>query len=267
MSATPLHHALGLDDGSLLALVGGGGKTTLIFSLAAERTAPGPDPPDPDAPLRRGIMVLTTTTKFTIPAAARQIPLVYATNVNTRYAASEDAARRGKHAIIVGAGPAENGRIQGVEPDWPRKALAMAGVGLVAVEADGSAGRPFKAPAAHEPVIPDGVTHVCACLGVQVLGQPLDAAHVHRPERVLAIAEATLGVRPGDPVTPELIASVLAHPDGGRKQVPGEALFTVCVTSAARDPEGTKAIAAACHEAGIERVIAFDAAAGLVRRL
>ena len=52
-----------------------------------------------------------------------------------------------------------------------------------------------------------------------MLGQPLDAEHVHRPQLVAELTGAALG----DPVTPAMIAAVLAHPQGGAKDVPPNA--------------------------------------------
>ena len=245
----PLHDALGIEGKALVATVGGGGKTTLLFALARERAALG------------GLAILTTTTKFTILREAREAPLVLAANVAARAAAIDDCIRQGKGAAIVGSGRGERGRVLAVEPDWPCIALQMEGVGLVGVEADGAAGRGFKAPADHEPVLPEGVTHVLAAVSVTVLGKALDGRAVHRPERVIALTDA----KEGDPVTPELVAAVLAHPQGGRKGVPPEAEFAVVVTSAARDMEGAQAIAEACREAGVERVVAFDAGTPLAR--
>ena len=257
MAPQPLHDALAIDGDALVAAVGGGGKTTLLFALARERAAP--DAP----PQRRGFAVLTTTTKFTIPPEAHHLPLVLATNPLVRATAIDDAQQRGRPAAIVGSGRGERGRILAVEPDWPAAALALAGVGLVGVEADGASGRQFKAPAGHEPALPGGVTHVLAVVGLTVLGKPLDSRAIHRPERVRALTDA----QAGDPVTPDLIAAVLAHPQGGRKDVPPEARFAVVITHAARDPDGATAIAAACHARGLDRVLAFDANADLARCL
>ena len=86
-------------------------------------------------------------------------------------------------------------------------------------EADGSRMRPFKAPADHEPVIPTETTLVVPLVGADVFGKPLDAEHVHRPELVSALSDAPLGA----PVTPEIVARVLAHPLGGCKSVPDRA--------------------------------------------
>jgi molybdenum cofactor cytidylyltransferase len=85
--------------------------------------------------------------------------------------------------------------------------------------------RPFKAPAAHEPVIPPETTLVVPVVGADVFGTPLDDAHVHRPELVAALSAAPLGA----PITPEIVARVLGHPDGGRKGVPRGARVVVLV--------------------------------------
>ncbi|MEE9277775.1 MAG: selenium cofactor biosynthesis protein YqeC [Dehalococcoidia bacterium] len=256
MSPQLLHDALSIRGAVLLATVGGGGKTTLLVALARERALAHGEGVS-------GFSVLTTTTKMTIPPDADSLPLVLATNPFVRAAAIEDARQREQAVIFVGGGRGERDRILAVEPQWPKQALTLEGVGLVCVEADGAAGRAFKAPAGHEPVLPEGVNHVLAVVGVSVLGKSLDGRAVHRPEQVAALS----GASSGDAVTPAIIAAVLAHPEGGRKQVPDEAQFAVVVTQAARDPEGTKAIAAACHDAGIERVVGFDAREELVRRL
>src|SRR5207244_992641 len=92
-------------------------------------------------------------------------------------------------------------------------------------EADGSRMRPFKAPAEHEPVIPAETTLVVPVVGADVFGKPLDPDHVHRPELVSALSGAPLGT----PITPEIVARVLAHPDGGRKGVPAGARVVVLI--------------------------------------
>ena len=97
--------------------------------------------------------------------------------------------------------------------------IAELGAGLIAVEADGSGGRSFKAPAEHEPVIPDCATDVIVCVGLEVLGKPLTAANVHRAERVAELARA----EPGEIVTASIVVDVLLADEGGRKSVPAGA--------------------------------------------
>ena len=250
-----LHQALGLERPALAAAVGGGGKTTLLFALAAE-TAQSAE---------HGMTIVTTTTKMTLPPESKQLPLIVGADEASRAAALDDVQRRGLSAAVVGAGRGDRGRILGVQPDWPARALRAPGVGLVAVEADGSAGRPFKAPAEHEPVIPDGVDLVIAVVGAQVLGQPLDERRAHRPERVRAL----LGIEPDDccEITPEIVATVLAHPQGGRKDVPADAQYAVVIANTTNRERAAQSIAAACHAAAIERIIAYDNQAEVVRIL
>src|SRR5262249_54985655 len=73
--------------------------------------------------------------------------------------------------------------------------------------------RPFKAPAEHEPVIPTCTTLVVPVVGIDAVGLLLIEKYIHRPERVAALW-------PGDRVTPEMVARVLVHPNGLRKNVP-----------------------------------------------
>lgn len=256
MAKLLLHRALGIERPALAAVVGGGGKTTLLFALAAEAAA---------EIAGGGMTIVTTTTKMTLPPESKDLPLIVGADEASRAAALDDAQRRGLSAAVVGSGRGDRGRILGVQPDWPARALRTPGVGLVAVEADGSAGRPFKAPAEHEPVIPDGVDLVAAVVGAQVLGQPLDERRVHRPERVRAL----IGVEPDYccEITPEIVATVLAHPEGGRKGAPESAEFVVVVANTANHERAAQSIAAASHAAGIQRVVAYDHQAGVVRSL
>jgi molybdenum cofactor cytidylyltransferase len=257
----PLHDALQIPTPAsgrpaLIATVGGGGKTTLLFALAAERASAGQAGASPR------LAVLTTTTRFTIPPQAASLPLVLAADPLARAA---EISVTTAPTVIVGSRRGERGRVRGVEPEWPAQALGLDHVDFVAVEADGSAGRPFKAPADHEPVIPHDASHIIAVVGVQALAKPLDARSVHRPQRVRALVGETAIVTAH--VTANVIAHVLAHPNGGRKNVPPDAQFAVAITHAMRDRDGAAAIALACHAAGIDRVIEYDAQADLVRTI
>ena len=249
-----LHEALGIERPALFATVGGGGKTRLLFALASEAA---------ESPTDAGLTILATTTKMTIPPFAADVPLIIGANNASRAAALDDVCRRGLPTAIVGSGRGQRERVLSVDPSWPHDALAIPGVGMIAVEADGAAGRRFKAPADHEPVLPDAVDVVAAVVGVQVLGRPLGADHVHRPERVQALT----GAEPGSAITAELVAQVLTHPDGGRKRVPDSASFVVVITRVGRDLRGAQDIALACRAAGVERIVAFDQRDDLIRNL
>ena len=199
-----LSHALRIHSKEIVVLTGGGGKTTLMFRLADELVAAG----------RR--VVTTMTTRIFVGQMARAPARLISEDEETLLAQLPAALANHNHVIVAGGIVVEQDKVQGVPPALLDRIAALPAVDAVIVEADGSRRLPFKAPAPHEPVIPASATIVVPIVGLDVLGQPLDAGHVHRPERV---AELT-GAAPGDPVTPAMIAAVLAHPRGGAKDAP-----------------------------------------------
>ena len=74
----------------------------------------------------------------------------------------------------------------------------------VLVEADGAHGRPAKAHADYEPVVPPEANQTILVFGLSALGQPIRAC-VHRP----AIFAARCGVSEDDLLTPELAATFI----------------------------------------------------------
>jgi probable selenium-dependent hydroxylase accessory protein YqeC len=129
------------------------------------------------------------------------------------------------HVLVIGETDPESGKAEGVSLDLFARLRSWFPDAAILNEADGSRMRPFKAPAAHEPVIPDETTLVVPVIGADVFGVPLDPAHVHRPELVSALSGAALGT----PVTPELVARVLLHSEGGRKGVPPGVRISVLI--------------------------------------
>ena len=191
----------------VVVLVGGGGKTTLMFRLADELAASG----------RR--VVTTMTTRIFVGQMQRAPARLVTEDEATLLAELPAALSAHRHVIVAGEVIVEQDKVQGVSSALLDRIAAQPVVDAVIVEADGSRRLPFKAPAAHEPVIPTSATVVVPIVGLDVLGQPLDAEHVHRPEIVAELTGAALG----DPVTPDMIAAVLAHPRGGAKGVPPNA--------------------------------------------
>jgi molybdenum cofactor cytidylyltransferase len=78
--------------------------------------------------------------------------------------------------------------------------------------------RSLKAPADHEPVIPKCTTTVVSVVGADVFGQFLNDKYVHRSGLVADILDLSYGSR----VTPEVVARLLLHQLGGRKDIPDD---------------------------------------------
>ena len=203
-----LYEAFALSPGAIVACVGGGGKTSLVHALAAEAAS-------------RGLSALVaSTTKFTRPPGREMPPVLQTTDAN-----AVEAVRLGLRpgvVLAISAGDGTRARLTGFAPETV-DALSALRPGIIAIEADGAAHRPFKAPANHEPVIPASATHVIVCVGLQVLGRTLDSAWVHRPELVAELSRAAIG----DPVTADIILAVLLHERGGKKAVPPGARLSV----------------------------------------
>ena len=232
-----LWDALELDAATpaVVALVGGGGKTTALFRLGRE------------AGERGRSAVLTGTTRFTQQSRfAQDLPLIACDAPDQ--APDLAGVVAGGATAVVHAGPEPKGRWAPLTPEAVDEIASTPGLGLVAIEADGSKMLPFKAPTDREPVIPGSATHVVALVGLRALDEPLAAGRVHRPERIRAI------VRNEERASAEVIARVMNDDLGGRKSV-GDRDFTVLVNQADLDPARARKLAGAIQAAGAPRVV------------
>jgi molybdenum cofactor cytidylyltransferase len=199
-----LTRALGLEQPSgVVAIVGGGGKSSLMFALAG-------------ALPRRTVM--TTTTR--IFAAQMEFALEVCTLADAGWRERLDAFD--KSLLVVGR--VEGDRAVGVPRELPALLCARAGIDQVVVEADGSRMRPVKAPAAHEPVIPDATSLLVVVAGIDALSGPIREV-AHRPERVGAIT----GLDPEQALTPDALVRLLTSPEGGLKGAPPAARVAVLI--------------------------------------
>ncbi len=246
-----VYQTLHLSDHALVAVVGAGGKTTLIHRLATELSR------------RAACVVCTTTTAVWEPEG---VVIVHPSADDLLDAVARRAApgclwaaweRRMEWDAALRR---QRRKLGGVPVHIPRALAALAGVDDVLVEADGARGRSIKAPAAHEPAMPEGATHVVAVVGADALGRPLDERIAHRPERISAL----LGVPCGATLTAEHVAALMAHPEGGRKGVPPGASFTVFINKVEGSArlDAARAIAARLTgAAGVDAVVAGAAQA------
>ena len=240
--------ALEIGPGERVALVGGGGKTGLAYQLIIEAR-------------RRGWTSLFTTTTRVLPFPEETFVLLEeGPSPTTLHKCLEEkrslflASRRLPEWDETPAGRQQ--KLGGLPPDEVDRWAEELRPDLLLVEADGSRHRPFKAPAPYEPQIPAGTTLVLVLAGLSALGRPLESPWVHRPERVAELA----GVPLGTAVDEALMATVLVHPDGGRKGVPPGARTAAVLTQAApeRLPEGRRVARRLLQAGGMERVLLVD---------
>ncbi|MCW5849910.1 MAG: putative selenium-dependent hydroxylase accessory protein YqeC [Anaerolineae bacterium] len=214
--------ALRIPDRAVVAIVGGGGKTSALYRLAAELAEPG-----------LGRVLLATTAKMFLPQEHEADGLFINADFDAiahRLESTIPYLRRILVAPDLLETP-EGWKLASVPLDWPRRLSRLVRVSGVLVEADGSRHLPFKAPADYEPPIPPDADLVVVVVGLDGLGQPLDETHVHRPEIVAALAGAKLGVT----VDGAMVARVLTHAQGGLKNIPARARAVVLLNKVTDD--------------------------------
>ena len=206
-----LNHALRIQPNDVVAIVGGGGKTTAMFRLADELA-------------RQNLRVVTTTSTQIFTGQMAQAP-AYLTFDPEQQTIAEILPQLAKaldqHGQVLLVRPIQAGATKavGIPPETIDALATDTGVDVIIVEADGARNHPFKAPAPYEPVIPSCTTLVVPVVGLDVVTQPLNEQTVHRPELVSQLT----GLQPGRPVTVDTVTQVLCHPQGGLKNVPPQA--------------------------------------------
>jgi probable selenium-dependent hydroxylase accessory protein YqeC len=194
MKIAPLLHV----GRGVTAIIGGGGKTTLMETLAGELS-------------KKGKVIITTTTHICRPKQ-------YETLLDADEAAVSAALERS--GIVCVASQAESGKLCA---PWLSMGTLAQLADFVLVEADGAKRLPLKAHAPHEPVIPPEANQTILVVGASGFGRPMRES-VHRAP----IAAQALGVSEETVVTPELWAKFLNL----------EALHTrVLVNQAENEPE------------------------------
>ena len=201
-----ISEALNLKERAFISLVGAGGKSTLFNRLAEELA------------YKNKRMILTTTTKmfsWQLTPFVKKGRLIEGHNeeiiqesINKYFSLKNKAAR----LAVIGEKIEDNGeeKVSGPPPDWLDQWWEDKLVDYFLVEADGAAGRPVKAPASHEPVIPLSTTDLIGVIGIDALGLSLLEENVFRSE----IFSRLTGLNLREKIGIEALAFLICHPEG-----------------------------------------------------
>jgi molybdenum cofactor cytidylyltransferase len=205
--------ALRLGPGRTVAFVGAGGKSTVLGCLASEASLRFP-------------VILTTTTHLALEQSnLAESHIVLKPDTDWDTVPSE--LKRHRSVLVTGQQMAE-------EPRWTSPGeinlsrlhdLAQQSGAALIVEADGARGKPFKAPADHEPLVPNFTNTFVPVIGASIFGRRLSDEWVHRPERVGDL----LDLAEGGVLTPERVARVVGSRAGGLKGRPPMAEVRVLI--------------------------------------
>ena len=173
-----------------ICLVGGGGKTTVMYELAAAWAACG-----------RKVLVLTST-HILCPADGS-----FAADA----AAVHNLWQQRRYAVI-GTPELSTGKLTAPPQDLYEALQLQADV--ILCEADGSRHHPCKVPAEYEPVLLPDSDIVLAVAGMDALGHSLAQA-CQRPQP----AAALLGCSLDSVIDEQMLAALLLSEQGARKNV------------------------------------------------
>lgn len=181
-----------------ICLVGGGGKTTVMYELAAAWAACG-----------RRVLVLTSThiLRPVDGSFAADVPAVQNLWQQRRYA-------------VIGTPELATGKLT-LPPQSVYEELKLQ-ADVILCEADGSRHHPCKMPAEHEPVLLPDSDIVLAVAGMDALGRPLaQACQRSQP------AAALLGCSLDSVIDAQMLAALLLSEQGARKNVGARAYYIV----------------------------------------
>lgn len=194
-----IREAFDIRPGEVISLTGGGGKTTLMFAIAKELSAPG------------GLVITTCTTKMYPPSDSDAPHLFISRDEDEIIDHIRRYGRTFRHMCLAREREDSTGKLKGLEPEVVARLSNQEQVSYTIVEADGAAKRPLKAPdIRYEPVIPQNSSLVVPVAGMDGLGEKLEERVVFRAGIASRLTEIPLG----EVVSPEMIATLLIHPLG-----------------------------------------------------
>lgn len=202
--------ALGIGSSSrCIALIGAGGKTSLMYALAENLVG-------------EGKTVISTTSTKIFPPKPDQSPLLFLSEdrcpVDDKIIPWIQLLRH----VTVGLKIDRNtGKVLGVSGEQIYSMLSWAD--YVIFEADGASGRPIKAPIESEPVIPDFADLVIPVMGLDSMFSLANQKNVFRLDEFLRIT----GLAHGETITAQEIVKLFNHAEGALRNVPEKAQVAV----------------------------------------
>lgn len=204
-------------SGQTICLVGAGGKSTALFMIARQLVRGGIPAVLVTASTHLGVWQTMNADKHIIVSSVEDLP---------------DLTEL--HDVTLCTGEIKEDRTSPIDPialRWLHENIKGRGIPLL-IEADGAHMLPIKAPAPHEPPIPEFADMVIVVAGLSALGRPLTDQYVHRAE----IFSRLSGLALDESISADAIIRVLTHPAGGLKNIPRTAR-RIALLNQAEPPE------------------------------
>ena len=195
-----------------MAIVGAGGKTSTLRRLAESLG---------------GKVVITTSTHMGMDQIETADKKIFLRDTEELLDVEWGNEER---ICSITSPPIDGHRLSGLTEDQLSKLYELSvrrGFSIL-IEADGAKMLPLKAPAEHEPVIPEWVDAVVVVAGMSALGKHLNAETVFRPELFGSLA----CMAQDEIITGDRLAKALSDPCGSLKNIPPKARRILCLNQA-----------------------------------
>jgi probable selenium-dependent hydroxylase accessory protein YqeC len=212
---------LNLDTGEreLVCLIGAGGKTSVMFSLAATLKARGKK------------VLVTTTTKIYQPEKTQCDEMILESQ---GLAGLYEKNRPGTVICLGKALNEKENKVIGIETESVDRLFDENLFDWILVEGDGAARKAIKAPNENEPVVPGRTTLALGLVGLDVLGRPVTADTVHRCALFLNVTGST----ENEPIDEMAVAKLIFSSQGLFKNVPPGARKMALLNKSDLMPDG-----------------------------
>ncbi len=205
-----LTHLFDLSGQGMVCLFGGGGKTSLMFTLASMLAHQGKT------------VLTTTTTNIFYPHTAQSSKTLICDSAENLINTSRPLLQTYPHICAGLSHDRDTGKLKGFSSQMLDTVQQARLFDWIIVEADGARRKPIKASAAHEPVFPQKCSHLVLVAGLDAVGTPLDDDHVHRAD----LFARNTGHLPGTPLTAQAIAHGLRiEMNKARRLCPADAAY------------------------------------------
>lgn len=196
-----LKDLVGLKKGDVVSIVGAGGKSTLMYSLAEE--------------LRWESKVLvTTTTKIFMPERGQYDFIIIGQDSCNQF-------NKGNGIYVHGKAVSNESKIIGLNENIIEGEIPY--FDYIFIEADGSKRKPIKGWNDMEPVVISKTRKTIGVISIEVIGKEINENNVHRVEKFIDITNS----KKNELITIEHLTSLIFHNKGLFKDSKGEKILFI----------------------------------------
>lgn len=205
-----LKDLVGLRKGDVVSIVGAGGKSTLMYSLAEELRG-------------EGRVIVTTTTKIFMPERGQYDHIIIGQDGCNQF-------DKGNGVYVHGKAVSNENKVIGLDENILEGEIPF--FDYILIEADGSKRKPVKGWNDTEPVVISRTKKTIGVLNIEVIGKAINEDNVHRVEKFIDITNS----KKNELITIEHLTSLIFHHKGLFKDSKGEKILFI------NKVEGQKAV-------------------------